>query len=487
VRARSLPSVLAGTLAFVQFPGAALCSESEPLAGTSSDAQPGIVRVPVAEPTEPAVALTAGYGYTEKLEGATSAGHRVGGRLAGALGVLPWLNAGGFVDARHDRNSGDSGTIVDGGVAARVVVPLDSLRLGAELVGWVPGSEDMATSFRAVSLDARALFGADLGGTLLAVTAGYRLDRSAEAGESAPRLSFGDRAALGLSDFDAVLVGAGVSVPLGPAVLLAEASGNLLIGGGAPPVAESPLHAAAGGRLALSERLSLELLVDVSLGKRPPVGPAEPLVPIDPRVSGLFGLRYRFVAHQAAPAKPVEQQLAPAPKPVPPPAPADAPLEVELTDDEGAPVRGAEVTVKVGDRTEALTGDDTGHYRNEHVPKGAAKLVVRAPGYEPFERDLVVEPGKSLQLPTKLKSLPAPSQVRGIVRSFGGKALVAKVRVDPLGVETTTDDAGAFQVDVAPGSYEITIEAEGYESQRRQVKVDAQGVVILNADLVKKK
>jgi hypothetical protein len=126
-------------------------------------------------------------------------------------------------------------------------------------------------------------------------------------------------------------------------------------------------------------------------------------------------------------------------------------------------------------------------YRHDRVPKGPAKLVVKAPGYEPFERDVVVEPGKSVRLPAKLKALPPPSQVRGVVRSFGGQVLVAKVRVDPLGVETTTDETGAFQVDVAPGSYDVTIEAEGYESQRRQVRVDAQGVVILNADLVRKK
>jgi uncharacterized membrane protein len=175
------------------------------------------------------------------------------------------------------------------------------------------------------------------------------------------------------------------------------------------------------------------------------------------------------------------------PKVLPPAAPAaDAPFEVVVVDEQGVPVRGADVAVKVGDQSVPLAGDD-GRYRNERVPKGPAKLLIQAPGYEPFERDVVVEPGKSVSLPTTLKSLPPPSQVRGVVRSFGGQGLVAKVRVEPLGVETTTDETGAFQVDVPPGSYGVTIEAPGYESQRRQVRVDTQGVVILNADLVRKK
>jgi hypothetical protein len=489
VRVKTFAKVLGCVPALVLASGAVVRAEPATRPGTASDAQPGIFRVPVAAHTEPAAALSVGYGYTEELAGSAGPSHRVGGRLAGALGVLPWLNAGAVFNARHDRHSGDSGTLIDGGVALRGAAAVGKLRLGGELFAWVPGSEDASTTFRATSLDARLLFGVDLGGAMVALTGGYRLDRGAEAGERAPRLGFGDRAALGLSDFDAVLAGVGASIPVGPLAILAEVSGSVLIGGGAPPFAESPLHATAGGRWSVSERLALELLVDGELGKRPAVGPLEPLVPIDPRVTGLVGLRYRFTADRAT--TPTAERPRPAPglvvAPQLPPPPTDAPLEVVLTDEEGVPVRGAEVVVKAGERTDPLTGDDAGHYRNEHVPKGPAKLVVKAPGYEPYERDVIVEAGKSVHLPTKLKSLPPPSQVRGVVRSFGGQVLVAKVRVSPLGVETTTDENGAFQVDVAPGSYEVTIEAAGYESQRRQVKVDAQGVVILNADLVRKK
>lgn len=487
VRTPTYAFVLSGIVGLVLSPAAVVRAEAAPGVGPASDAQPGIFRVPVAEPTEPAAALSAGYGFTEKLDGGAGPSHRVSGRAAGALAVLPWLNAGAVLNGRYDHHTGTGGALFDGGLAARVALEVGSLRLGGELAAWVPGAEQAGAMVRATSLDAHLLFGMKLGGATVALTGGYRLDRSAEAAERAPRLGFGDRAALGSSDFDAILVGAGTSIPVGPAELLAEVSGSVLVGDGAPPFVQSPLHATLGGRLSLSERLSLELLADGTLGERPAVGPAEPLVPIDPRIAGLVGLRYRFTTKKAPAVPPTER---PEPRPTvvtAPPPPVDAPFEVVLTDEDGAPVRNADVVVKLGERAEPLRGDDTGHYQSEHAPKGPAKLVVKAPGYEPFERDVVVESGKRVSFPAKLKSLPPPSQVRGIVRSFGGQGLVAKIRVDPVGIEATTDESGGFQLDVAPGSYDVTIEAPGYESQRRQVRVDPQGVVILNADLVKKK
>jgi hypothetical protein len=488
VNASRTACALFGILAALAITAGDARAETDGRIGTASDAQPGIVRVPIAVGTEPAVALSAGYGYTEQLEDAPGASHRVAGRVAGAASVLPWLTLGAIASTRHDRHSGDSGTLLDGALAARAVAALGSLRLGAELKGWVPGAEDGGTAFGAASLDARLLCGAELERLLVAFTAGYRLDRGAEAGERAPRLGFGDRAALGLSEFDAVLVALGVAVPLGPAQILAELSADLLVGSDAPSVVESPLRASAGARLSLSERLSLELLVDGSLSERPEVGPAAPLVPIEPRIGGLVGLRYRFI-----PAPVATAAVAPRPTPVTAavepaaPVPVEVPFGVALVDEGGAPVRNADVTLQVDARRLPLGGDDSGRYRNENVPKGPARLVIHAPGYEPFEREVVVGAAAAETLRATLKSLPPPSQVRGIVRSFAGQALVAKVRLEPVGVETTTDATGAFQVDVAPGSYDVTIEAPGYETQRRQVRVDAQGVVILNADLVRKK
>ena len=80
--------------------------------------------------------------------------------------------------------------------------------------------------------------------------------------------------------------------------------------------------------------------------------------------------------------------------------------------------------------------------------------------------------------------LPA-AQIRGMIRSFQGKPLAARIVIDPPGTEVTTDPGGLFQVDVEPGTYTITVSVPGYVEQHRTLKVGESAVVVFNADLVK--
>jgi hypothetical protein len=455
--------------------------------GVASDAQPGLPRVAVAEPAKPALAATVGYGFTEAQGDGDGAHHRLSLRLAAAAALLPWLNVGPVIDGRYDLHADDSGAVFDPALAIRGVASVGDLRLGAELRAWAPGAESASTVLKALSLDARALVGVSLGSANIAAIGGYRLDRSAEAGETAPRLGFGDRVALGLSDFDAVLVGVGSGIFFGNTELLVEVSGDLLVGGDAPPLLESPLRATTGVRHALSKQLSAEFLVNVSLSGRPELLPSSPLVPIEPRVSAFAGIRYAFGGE--ADAKPAPEAPPPPAEAVAPPVSTatDAPVEVVVVDDQGVPVENAKVSVTIAGAKRELLRDASGSYRDDHVPPGTGVLTVEAVGFEPLELPVKTQAGTPLKVEMKLTALPPPSQIRGVVRSFSGQGLAARVRVAPLGLEATTDPAGAFQIDVPPGAYEVTIEAESYESQQRQVRVDPQGVVILNADLVKKR
>jgi hypothetical protein len=455
--------------------------------GVASDAQPGLHRVGVAEAADPAVAATLGYGYTEALRPDDGAHHRVSVRLAGAVPVVSWLTLAPVIDGRYDMHTDDSGGVIDGALAVRGSFQSGDLRLGLEVAPWVSGAEDASTTLKALSLDSRVLAGLVVGDGFIGLGGGYRLDRGSEAGQNAGELGFGDRVALGLSDFDAVIVGLGGRVFVGDTELLVEATSDLLVGSGAPPLSESPLRAAGGVRRTLSKRLSAEFLVEASLSSRPDLEPGSPLVPIEPRLSAFAGIRYRFSREPEA-ARPPNAPPPEPPKvvPVAPPVSNDAPLEVVVNDEQGVPVTGAKVSFTSGPTSRELGGDASGHYRDEHVPKGAGKLSIAASGFEPFERPFDVKAGTPLKLEVTLTALPPPSQVRGVVRSFGGQGLAARIRVLPLGTEVTTDSTGGFQIDVPPGSYEITIEADGYEKQTRQVRVDPQGVVILNADLVKK-
>jgi hypothetical protein len=448
----------------------------------ASDALPGIYRVGIASAAPPAVAATLGYGYTEPQGAGDGAHHRFSLRAAAALPVVSWLSVGPVIDARYDVHRDDSGAVVDPALQARAVTTVGAWQLGGELYTWLPGAENFSTMLRGTSLDIRGLFATTAGRVRIASQVGYRLDNTAETARDAATLSHGDRFALGVSDFDSVLLGVGAGVPVGDTELLAEASANVLVGRGAPSFRQSPLRLAAGARRGVARNLSLELLAVASLSAKPDLSPGAPLVPNEPRFSLFAGVRYAFLPPPEKPAPPHEQ--APVVAPVPRAA-TDAPLEVVVTDEHGAPVPAPSAFVTVGGVRGELACDETAHCRNEHVSPGEASVHVEAAGFEPAEGAISVKAGVPATLAMTLLAVP-PSQVRGVVRSLDGNALPARVRVEPAGTEATVDANGAFALDLPPGSYDVVIEAPGYNAQRRHVQIEAQGVVILNVELTKK-
>ncbi|HEV8549917.1 MAG TPA: carboxypeptidase regulatory-like domain-containing protein [Polyangiaceae bacterium] len=458
--------------------------------GAAVDAQPGLHRVGVAQAARPTVAVTAGYGYTEPQSDADGGHHRLSLKLAGAVAVAPFLNVAPYVGVRHDIHPGDSGTVIDASLAARAFLPLEPFHLGAELKLWVPGSESASTLPDSLSLDSRVLLAKRLENLLLACHLGYRLDRSAAVGTEAARLAPGDRLALGVSGFNALLVGLGAGLRIDRSELYVEASGDLLVGSGAPPLGQSPLRATLGLRQVLTQRLSAEGSFEASLSGRPRISATAPLIPIEPRLSVFAGIRYEFGAQKSA----ATSEPAPTPAPMPRPAPspvviappvAEAAFALSVVDEEGAPVANATLRVAGAGEEQTFPVDGNGTCRADHLAPGATKFTFEASGFESLERTLTLEPGAPLTQTITLKALPPPSQVRGVVRSYGGKGLAARIRVEPLGVDARTDANGAFQVDVPPGSYEVVVEADGYQPQRRKISVTPQGVVILNADLKK--
>ena len=77
-----------------------------------------------------------------------------------------------------------------------------------------------------------------------------------------------------------------------------------------------------------------------------------------------------------------------------------------------------------------------------------------------------------------------PGQIRFVIQSLKGDSIVAKVRVMPGAHEFETDAGGLSTIELAPGDYQVTVEAPGHSLQERNVTVDAFGVTILNVDLM---
>jgi hypothetical protein len=429
-------------------------------------------------------------GMTEALAASDAAHVRLGGEVGASVDAAPWLNFGGYVEARYDRHQADArgsddGFLVSPELSTRLAFRFADLGLGVEGAVWLPGGAEVGDSFSGLSADGRLLLSGYSDKLVVSGFGGYRFDRSSEAAGRPERLRFGDRSALGLSEYDAILAGIGVGYRLGPTELFGESTARLLLGG--PSLSESPIFVSLGMRRQLGAGgLSLQVSLDALVSSHAELSATAALVPIEPRVMLCAGLRYR--SGRAAPAattpRPVEKVVE---KPPAPPAPAPPVVELQLVDDRGQPLRNAKVVLLQESRETPLTEAEPGRYRLEPAPSGKARLRITADGFQPIERDLQLASGAPVHLDVKAEQALPAGQVRGLVRSFKGKVLAgATVRVEPGGLQVKTDAEGFFTVDVPPGDYEVVIEAEGFEPQRRKANVQQQGVVIVNADLGKK-
>jgi hypothetical protein len=75
------------------------------------------------------------------------------------------------------------------------------------------------------------------------------------------------------------------------------------------------------------------------------------------------------------------------------------------------------------------------------------------------------------------------SQIRGMVRAFDGQPLRASVRVQPGDLSAETDADGRFSLNVPPGKYTVTLQADGYSARTQSCVVDEAGITVLNVEL----
>jgi hypothetical protein len=455
-----------------------------------------------------------GYGYTGSVLRMNDAHHRLAGLVALEGRPLSWLGLALRFDGRYDRHT-SAGQPSDGGLVGdpRIFVRVDralgaGLKIGARAGLWLPGSDAPSLPMDALSPElAGALALSPGSGSLtLAANVGYHLDRSARTAPDAAQLSPGDRLALGVSAFDSVLLGASATFGRHALQGFVEASWRILVGTGAPSALSSPLIAGAGIRTAWGPRLRLEAEVELGLGKRPEVGAGAALVPVPPRAAGWLGLAYAFGAAGRSPAlassslvvpdvpPPSAASSAESPPPPSPPAPSPVTLRARVSADDGGPL--VEPRVQISGpggegaprppRTALVDSD--GWFEIEATRGEVLNIEIEAVGCEPVTRTLTVEGSQATDLTIGLHRRLPIGQLRGLVRSLRGTVIDAAVEIRDVGGSaeghrTLQAANGRFQMDVAPGTYEVSISASGYETQRRRVTVEQNGVTLLNIDL----
>ena len=431
------------------------------------------VLVPTPLPALVSAAGSVGYGVTESQSG-EGAHHRAEGSLAATLAPFhhaPELALSLAFEGRYDRHPGGD----DGAVGlprlslfgAHTVSP--KLQLGAALSWALQGERAPSLDLSAPVIAALALGAYQLAPrTLLSLQAGFRLDESARAAPDVKRLSPADRMALGLSDFHALPVGIAVIQRLGLLELAGELSGELLLGAKAPSVLKSPLRAALVARVLLRAGLSLEVLARVGLRQRPRYGRETPLIPVDPRF--VVGVGLRFAPEAAAPK-------APAPR-----APRRSSLHGTVTDADGAQLAAVRVALQLGADTYTVKTAVDGSFSLQDLPRGEAELRITDDGIEPVAQTVRLD-RPEVEVSVRVTRRAIGTQLRGLVRSFAGTPLPAKVRVLSAGSSVTADNDGRFVLELPPGVYQVEIECDGYLTQQRRVSVQENGVTVLNVEL----
>jgi hypothetical protein len=467
--------------------------------GQTTDALPGVVRVPVVGPVERtgvSAAVSAGSGYTEGVLHEGDAHHRAFGSIAASYQPVSLVAVGLRLDGRYDTHTGQEqthGWVGDPRLEVRLGGRVSGAwSLGGQLGLWLPGASAPSWVVGSTTPDASLLatFAPEDGPLAVAARAGVRWDNSTQSATDADRLARSDRLALALNQASAALLGLGLTDKVTPRVeVLADATWDLLFGTGAPSALMSPIVLDAGARITLDQagRWQLQAVATASPSQRPPVAAGSPLVDVEPLVGGFIALAFR----PSAPARPTTPEPQPATEqpiaPAQPLQPARAALRGSVTAEDGhAPIAHAHLAVRParGPAKEADTGSD-GVYAIEDLDPGAVSVEVSAEGYTPATRPVTLTVGAPVQLDVALaKALPA-GQVRGLVRDFSGKPLAASIRVEPGGLEAKAGADGTFEVNVPPGSYEVTIHAPGHADQRRRVTVERDGVTMLNVELRK--
>jgi len=477
--------------------------------GDTAWALPGIMRtgrVPRAPgPARVTIAATAGYGTIEAQEGELGGHHRAAGSASVGIVPLPWLGAAlrldGRVDLHPDDAYGADRTFVAapsvalrvGGAPFRlfgggVAEALGGLDLGASFVLIAPGSAAPSLLVDALSYELTGLASYFIASAELtfATEIGYRRDRSAAVVDHPLTIRQGDRIALGSSDFDALLIRLGVARPVGPVELLGETSWDVLLGDRAPSATTSPLRFAAGGRVRVADGLAISLTAELLASGRPSIDSYQPFIPIEPRFTVMAGLRTRVplgevVARPAVTAEDEEASDTATDDGAPRRSSGTRTFRGRIVDEDGHAVAGAQVRAERGAEVVRTTTGADGHYVLERVPEPPVQVIIEADGFR--ERRIEVPDDGGPPPDLILQPEGTRGWLRGVVQSFDGQPVHATIRLSPSDIELETGDDGTFEVRVPAGSYEVSIHADGWYDQRRQVEVEDNGVTVVNADL----
>ncbi len=130
-----------------------------------------------------------------------------------------------------------------------------------------------------------------------------------------------------------------------------------------------------------------------------------------------------------------------------------------------------------------VTSDYISGFYTHIIPSGEVPVTVVAPGYRNASATVVL--GRNEAVILDFAMLPNLGSVTGSLRDGEGRPIAgATVTIgSTTPVTVTTDEAGVFTADVEPGTWPITVQADGYISDNRSVSLFANETVNVSFDL----
>ena len=226
-----------------------------------------------------------------------------------------------------------------------------------------------------------------------------------------------------------------------------------------------------GVRVFPLEELAFDAAVRIGLAQR-----EYPGVPATPPWRLVIALSYTLDPRPEVVEREIVKTIEVAPETPPaPPPPAEGTVAGRVVSSPGgAPVADARIAYANG-RSVQL-GDAQGRFGSYVLPEGKVKLTVSAERYLPSTVEVEVIAGKATPLDIELR--PDPSKQPGtlvvVVNDAKGRPIDARISVgEPANRSGMTGPDGRFSFEVLPGTYPITVTADGLPSETRDATVQA--------------
>ncbi|MBS2030896.1 MAG: OmpA family protein [Deltaproteobacteria bacterium] len=231
-----------------------------------------------------------------------------------------------------------------------------------------------------------------------------------------------------------------------------------------------------GVRVTAVQDLTINAAVDLGLARTVAYG-----IPATMPWNLLFGVTYTVDPFGTGSNKVVEktyEKQAPAALAAAP-APTTGRVEGTALDGvTGKPISGVLVAFLDHDLPPVATDANRGHFQSYELAPGAVKLNVQHEGYQPATADATVEAGKVSSVEVRLMPEAKP-----VAAAMGNLIVKVTARKKPVAAKVTATAGTGAPIDIPPnapatalpaGHYTITVLADGFDAQSKEVDVAAE-------------